>query len=598
MRKKGKFALLLALLLIACCACGKAPEEEPPTPVEEDPEPYTLTVRVGAEQPTLDPAAVTAQGGETVLFHLFENLMRWADGGDGWAVLAQGQAEGYAVETDYAGNATYTFTLREDAFWSDGKAVSAGDFVYAWRRLADPAGGSPHRELMAAVAGFDAVQETGDVSLLAVSAPDEKTFAVTLNGSPAYFLAELCAGAYTMPQREDLSDGDRAEAAVTNGAYSVSSRGGKELLLVKNESYYAPSAQGPEFIAFSPVEGSEADFAALSAGEAGLVVDLPQEELAALAESGLWTPEPVCETYGVLLNTQRPPFDDANVRLAFRLAVDRQAVAEALGDAAVRPAPGLIPYGVAGYAERPVQEHVEPEESVLPDPNAAPAPAEPDPTYQDFRAHAAEVLTLDSQPDYEADCRYAQALMAQAGYAGGGGFPVVEYLYMESAQGRAVALALQGMWKEQLGVTVTVRGVGQEEYDAALAPVQPDGAQAGGEGEIPIPRTGPFTMAAQGFSPAYSDAMPMLECWHSQSGANVTGYASSAFDILVDAARAAVSPDARDAYFHDAEAILLEDAPVIPVICQGGSFRLAEGYTGLYRAPDGVFFLADVVRGG
>ena len=77
----------------------------------------------------------------------------------------------------------------------------------------------------------------------------------------------------------------------------------------------------------------------------------------------------------------------------------------------------------------------------------------------------------------------------------------------------------------------------------------------------------------------------------------MTGYASDAFDILLDAARSAVSPDARDAYLHDAEAILLKDSPVIPILCQGGSFQLSEGLDGLYRAPDGVFFLYSVHRG-
>ena len=76
----------------------------------------------------------------------------------------------------------------------------------------------------------------------------------------------------------------------------------------------------------------------------------------------------------------------------------------------------------------------------------------------------------------------------------------------------------------------------------------------------------------------------------------MTGYASDAFDILLNSARAAVSPDARDAYLHDAEAILLGDSPVIPVLCRGGSFQLAEGLAGLYRSPDQVFFLYGVHR--
>src|SRR5699024_10161930 len=96
----------------------------------------------------------------------FENLMRWEDDGSGHAVLAPGQAESYEVETDYAGNATYTFTLRSGIQWSDGQAVTAGDFVTAWQRLADPANDLPHRALLKDIAGYSKVQETGDSSLL------------------------------------------------------------------------------------------------------------------------------------------------------------------------------------------------------------------------------------------------------------------------------------------------------------------------------------------------------------------------------------------------------------------------------------------------
>lgn len=149
------------------------------------------------------------------------------------------------------------------------------------------------------------------------------------------------------------------------------------------------------------------------------------------------------------------------------------------------------------------------------------------------------------------------------------------------------------MWQDCLGVTVTLRAVSEEEYQTALTPVLPEedaGETQTEDGEEPVPAA-PFQLAAQDFAPAYSDAEALLTCWYSQSEENVTGYASEAFDILLDAAQAAVSADARDAYLHDAEAIVLEDSPVIPVLCRGGCCQLADGLAGLYRAPDGVFFL-------
>lgn len=266
---------------------------------------------------------------------------------------------------------------------------------------------------------------------------------------------------------------------------------------------------------------------------------------------------------------------------------------DTLGELTHRPASGIVPYGVSDYGEHPAdQEDTEKEEAVLPDANAPAqvvAPLAP----WDFRAHSLEMVTVPAETDYETDCQTAQALLAQAGYAGGGGFPVVEYIYVESDHDRAVAQALQSMWQEKLGVTVTIRGLSQEEYDAMLRPVQSD---EDADSETPQPATGEFYLAGQTFTAAFGDADAMLRPWHSQSETNWAGYHSKAFDILLDSADAAVSFDARDAYLHDAEAIMLTDSPVIPVCYMGGSYQLTDRLTGLYRAPNGVYFLDRVTE--
>ena len=113
-------------------------------------------------------------------------------------------------------------------------------------------------------------------------------------------------------------------------------------------------------------------------------------------------------------------------------------------------------------------------------------------------------------------------------------------------------------------------------------------------GTFSLPDILPFTLAARDFTPSCNDAGVLLDFWRSTRETNLSGYRSDAFDILLDAARAAESPEVRDAYLHDAEAILLSDAPVIPLLSLGGSYRLAGGLAGLYRAPDGVYFLYGV----
>lgn len=569
--------LLAALLCLAACGEGQnAPDG-------------------GQEELNLTLALSGEESEQFLGYHLYENLLRWVDGGEGFAVLAPGQAEEYTVETDYTGLATYTFTLRGNITWSDGQAVTAGQFVDAWRRLADPANDLPGRELLAQVGGYDQVQETGDTELLAVSAPDDSTLVVTLSGDSAYFLETVCAGACTMPVRTDQLSGGRMTGQVTNGPYVLESAGGKTVLR-RSETYYDASAVGPDRLTLTAAKGGEEDYRRLTDGEADFITALPEAVLQELAGEGTWIPEAVTASYGVVINTNLAPFDDPAIRQAFLLAVDEEALTEQLGDSLLRPAAGLVPYGVSDHARRQAAEAKGGEEDpVLPDPGGTEEPEAPAQLW-DFRAHSQELVTVPTSSDYEADCVRARSILAQAGYASGAGFPEISYIYVPEGQADAVAKILQSMWKEQLGVTVTLCPLTQEAYDALLASGtgEDDGGQdkAGEESDA-------FHMAAQMFTSDVPDAAFYLEPFTSGSASNISGYASDAFDILVASAAAAIAPDAqdaRDAYLHDAEAILLSDAPVIPLYCKGIAYRLADGLEGLYRGPNGCWFLSAVRR--
>lgn len=581
-KKIGRLPALVLALVMVLTACGQSntPDHttQPDTPQPQQTQTFTLTACVGQAQNSLDPAKNTSQGGETILLHLFENLLKWVDDGDGFAVLAPGQAESWAVETDYAGNATYTFSLREGLSWSDGQAVTAGDFVYAWQRLADPATKSPHSRLLRMVEGYEQVQSTGDASLLAVSAPDERTFVVTLSGSCAWFLEEVCAGAYTMPVRS----GQSAGSAVTNGPYTVKYFGSSLVELEKSGTYYDRRCVSAQRLRFVTATDTDSDYAAFCGGDTHLLSGLPESALSVSSDAANWLTGSSTASFAVLFNTLHPPFDSATVRQAFQLAIDPQAVVQAIGSVTNTPAAGLVPAGVSDYSPRPEKE--EQEENVLPDPNAEPAEEEPAVRW-DFRVHSTQLVTQPEGADYASSCQRARALMGQAGYAEGGGFPVVEYLYLESDENRAAALALQEMWGQVLGVTVTVRGVSREEYDDALA-------SPAGEAGAPAP----YQLVGMDFAASRFDAEPYLAMWHSAEESNLTGYHSSAFDILLDSARAAEDALARDAYLHDAEAILLEDAAVIPLYFRGYSYQLSSSLTGLYTAPNGVFFLTGVEK--
>lgn len=568
-------ALLMAVLMLFT-ACGTANDDAALG------EPISLTVAIGQTPTTLD-CAKSAEGSETILYHLYENLMRWEDNGDGYAVLAPGQAENYAVETDFAGNATYTFTLRDDIRWSDGEKVTAHHFAAAWKRLADPAANLPHRELMDMITGYDDVQETGDTDLLGVSAPDAQTFIVTLKGNPPYFLTTLCAGAYTMPIRHNPPSKTNI---ITNGPYTVAEFNDRQVSLNKSTTYYDAANTTVESITFIPATDSQTDYEKLVNGTVDLVRDLPNTVIQELTVSENWQCDPVTTTLALAFNTLATPLDSTNVRAALRLVIDEQAIVSALADGTYHVATGLVPCGVADYSTP--EEQPEPADPVetLPDPNAPVNDVEEKTaTYWDFRAHSEGIVTMETDSNYLNDCSYAKELFAEAGYRDGKGFPIVDYIFLNTEENVIIAKALQTMWREQLGVNVTLRALSQEDYDSMLTPVEdPETALI----------TAPFQIAALELPAKYNDASSLLATWHSTSAENFTGYTSPGFDILLDAADAAVSSDAYDAYLHDAEAILLADAPVIPLCYRGTSFRLNEKLTGLYRAPNGIYFLSRI----
>ena len=253
----------------------------------------------------------------------------------------------------------------------------------------------------------------------------------------------------------------------------------------------------------------------------------------------------------------------------------------------------LLTGGSTEETDGETEESAEEESQPSTDPNAANEPQEPD-TFWDFRTHSLEKVTVTTDTDYEADCAQARSLLAQAGYPNGTDFPAVEYIYVSSDAGKAAAQAVAAMWKDQLGITVTTRAVTADEYETMLTSA---GTENAGDSSEETAQAS-FQIAAQEFTAAYNDAKAILKDFFSSNATNLSGYDSDAFDILMKSAAAAIAPEARDAYLHDAEAILLADAPVIPLYYEGLSWQLREGLSGLYRAPDGVFFLSALSQNG
>ena len=552
-------AVLLALAVCGAllAGCGK------------DKVGMTLAVCLGSEPANLDPIYATAEEDQTIVAHLYENLMRVTVDVSGSATVSNGMAKSYSAEENHDGTVTWTFRLR-GAKWSDGRTVRAADFVYAWRRLADPYNGSPHASLLSIVAGYDQVRATGDTSLLQVSARNDSTLEVVLTGNYDWFLSEVCTSPAASPLREDavsrLRDAaaernelsgeetgtagtekwwSRPEKLVCNGPYTAAAYTEGESLTLRDNSKYYGSHSGPEELAFRFADTAGDAQALYDQGEVDVIWPLTEERMAELAENENWVPATTLGTYTVLLNCGRDVFSDALVRQALVAAIDREAVALAAGVTA-RPAEGMVPPGVPG-------------------------------SEGDFRTDSA---LLDNDPETYADrCAQAKELLETAGYDRGTDLGELEYLYEDTPENAAVAQELARQWQQVLRVQVTPVAVTKQELRTAL-------------------KAGDYTLAGLDVRASGNDAECFLKPWTSGSENNYVRYKNSAYDTLLAIIAQAEEGTARMGCLHDAEVLLLEDAAVAPLYTSVTAWTVRESVTGVCRDARGWFSLSGVTARG
>lgn len=527
-----------------------------------------LSVCLGGGLTTLDPIRATTEEDQTVIEHLYENLMRASADNDGGTTVANGIAKSYNTDKNYDGTVTYTFKLRS-AKWSDGTAVTPADFVYAWQRLADPVSASPNAQILSIVAGFDEVQSTGDVTKLQVEAKNDSTFCVTLTGDCPWFLTDVCTAAATMPLRKDVVQTLKADAIksnkaaseagqeatatwssdpmrlVTNGQYCTSSyQVGNRLVLATNGKYTG-TASGPDTVTFRFAETAEEAWQLYDAKEVDFISPLPEEQISKLAEDEDWTPTTELNTGVLLFNTATDPFSDPQIRNALSLAVDRTALSGEL-NAAARPATGLVPYGV---------------------------PAAED---EDFRTAGGELIDCNPE-NYAASCDAARSLLEQSSYDRGE-FSAVELLYPAgNADAESAAKAVVAAWNTQLNISVQTREVEQQELDDALS-------------------AGTYTLALVELKGYANDEESFLSQWESGSTQNAVRYYNSAYDTLLTVIDSASDSTARLGCLHDAESLLLSDCPLMPLYFPGTAWKLREGLTGVCRDGRGWFSFETVAK--
>ncbi len=559
MKKKMLSVVLAAALTCSMVVgCGSssdsAKDDKSNTSSGDD---FNVTVNFASEPMTMDPALNSSVDGGIMANHLFEGLMKWEDNGeeiagtdgtsDG-ADITYGQAESYDKEENEDGTVTYTFHLRDDIKWSDGKDVTAGDFEYAWKRLVDPATAADYSYMIDGVVNAnEIINGEKDPSELAVKAVDDKTFEVTLTTDLPYF-EEICAFPATMPVREDIieENGDQwtfdPSTYISNGSYKLTEwTHNSQIVMEKNENYYDYENLGPETITFKLMDDANAMLSGFKSGELDYIQEAPQAELPSLIASGDMKIVDYLGTYYVCFQTQKAPFDDPKVREAFTLAVDRTYIVDKVTQSGQVEAGAYVPSGIS------------------------------DADGGDFREEGGDYYA-PTDADYEANCEKARQLLAEAGYPNGEGFPVVEYLYNTNDAHKAVAEALQNMWEQELGVTVTLNN---QEWAAFLQ----------------TRKDGDFSIARNGWISDYNDPISFLDMWMTGGGNNDAQYANPEYDSLIKQAKTTSDATERMKLLHEAEDILVgQDYVVDPLYFYTQKYMLADGIEGMYYCPLGYFF--------
>lgn len=505
----------------------------------------SFRVAMGSVPATLDPALAATDEEKTVVSHLFENLMKLQSDGSGGTTAVNGVARSYQCDTTAEGQETYTFKLRSSAAWSDGTKVTAQDFVYAWKRLVDPATGSKNARILDMVAGYSAARTGEDA--LQVSAPDDETFVVALSGRCPYFIDSVCTAAATMPVQSAAAAQENwsmsPDTLVTNGPYTVASWENDTMLLQQTDGYHDARRLGPESISFRFTADAKTANSLFEKGDADFVLGLTDEAVAKKIDS--WMPDYYPETSVVLLNQLSDLTSNENVRRAMGLVIDRNAIAELLGSRTHLAAEGLVTWGIRSTTGG---------------------------QFRDFGS----AVDNDSE-NYEKNCQTAQELMKEAGYTATKlkSLTPVIMLYESDGTADSLVLLLQKTWKEKLGLSVTLKGVSSEEITQAL-------------------ERGEYTLAALRVTSDRNDATGFLNRWRMGEEDNYANFTSSAYDMLLRVAAVSASQEARDAYLEDAERLLIEKGNVIPMYCSTRSWSLSESFTGVFGDGLGRYFFTGV----
>ncbi|YCI83314.1 ABC transporter substrate-binding protein [Enterobacteriaceae bacterium] len=467
-----------------------------------------LVRHIKDEPASLDPVKAVGLPEIQVIRDLFEGLVNQDEKGT--------LIPGVATRWQSNDNRVWTFTLRDDARWSDGTPVTADDFVYSWQRLVDPKNTSPFA-WFAALAGIVNAQAIIDgkqaPATLGVRATDKRTLTVQLD-KPVPFFPNLAANfaLYPVPKatvEKFGNDWTKPGNLVGNGAYVLQDRVVNEKLVVVPNTHYWDNAKTVlQKVTFLPINQESAATKRYLAGDIDITESFPKnlyQKLLKDIPGQVYTPAQL-GTYYYAFNTQKGPTADPRVRLALSMTIDRRLMAEKVLGTGEKPAWRFTPDVTAGFTPRPAR------------------------------------MEEMSQQELNAE---AKTLLKAAGY--GPGRPLnLTLLYNTSENHQKIAIAVASMWKKNLGVDVKLQNQEWKTY-------------------IDSRNTGNFDVIRASWVGDYNEPSTFLSLLTSSHSGNIARFKDPAYDKVIEQASIETTDNARNADYNEAENIIASKAPIAPI---------------------------------
>jgi oligopeptide transport system substrate-binding protein len=470
----------------------------------------------GTNPYTLDPAVASDSNSSGYVQQIFSGLVKLDDKLEPTGDIAVD----WQISADFK---TYTFNLRQDVVFQDGKKLTATDVKYSWERACNPAtGSSAASTYLGDIVGVAEVLSGAAKNISGVTAVNDYTLKVTIDAPRSYFLFKLTYPCTMVVDKNNVSSGTWWRSPNGTGPFKLKEWQDNSLLSLERNNRYYGEKTGVEFVEFQMLTGLPMNL--YETGDIDVTdvsstyIDRITDPLQPFAQQLQTTPE--LSFYWVGFNTNEPPFDDVNVRKAFTQAIDKDKIISLVLRDMVQRADGILPPGMPGYND------------------------------------ALAGLTFNPEQ--------ARASLKASRYGGAAGLPAITFT--TSGYGNTISPMLEAMvvqWKENLGVDVTVRQLDPNFFIYNLKAEKDQMFDMGWVADYPSPQ----------------DFLDVL--FHTGVDNNFAEYSNPAVDSILDAA--GVEPDmARSlAMYRQAEQMLVDDAAMLPLYF-GKNYVLVKPYVKNY----------------